>query len=153
MGCKVSTVIAAEPSVVFEACADFAKAPERVEGILNCEVLTDGPIGQGTRFRETRIMFGKEASEEMEVTQFERGKSYTVEAESCGAHYTTKFDFQPENGATRVTMEWHARPVTLMAKLMQPLGWLMSGFLRKCIEKDLESIKSYLEAPGSPAVA
>ena len=32
-----------------------------------------------------------------------------------------------------------------MAKLVAPLGWLMSGMMKKCVAKDLENIKTYIE--------
>ena len=61
---------------VFRVYSDFANAAARIDGIENIEILTDDPIGKGTRFRETRIMFGREYTEEMEITEFEQNKKY-----------------------------------------------------------------------------
>ncbi len=36
-----------------------------------------------------------------------------------------------------------------MAKLMTPLGWLMSGMMKKCMAKDFEDIKAAAEAPAT----
>ena len=49
--------IEAPPERVFEVVTDLRGAPERIRGITKMEVLTEGPIGGGTRYRETRIMF------------------------------------------------------------------------------------------------
>lgn len=152
MGMKISRWMGASPEVVFAACTDFEHAADHVEGIVSTEMLTEGPVGVGTRFRETRVMFGREATEEMEVTQFEPGKSYTLEAESCGTRYSTRMDFQAEGQGCRVTMDVEAHAVTFMAKLMSPLCWFMSGMMKKCLEQDLESIASRVETPPSAAV-
>ena len=88
---EVSIKIEASQEEVFAAVSDFGSAADRVEAILNCEVLTEGEVGVGTRFRETRKMFKKEHSEEMEVTGFDPPNSYTLSASSCGAEYTTVF--------------------------------------------------------------
>ena len=52
---------------VFAVFTDLHRAAERIRGIERLEVLTDGPVGKGTRFRETRIMFRREATEEHRV--------------------------------------------------------------------------------------
>jgi len=64
--------IEAPREVVFDAALDLHSAAENIGAITKMEVLTDGPIGLGTRFRETRVMFRKEATELMEITVFER---------------------------------------------------------------------------------
>lgn len=69
---RMSTTIQAPPERAFAAFADFPHAARSVSGIERIEMLTDGPVGAGTRFRETRIMFGREATEEMKVTRRKR---------------------------------------------------------------------------------
>lgn len=150
MGFQVSRWMAASPDAVFEACADFAGAAQRVDAIEQVEMLTDGPVGVGTRFLETRTMFGKAATEEMEVTQFEPGKSYTLEADSCGSHFVSRLDFVPEGEGCRVTMDMQARPLTLMAKLMSPMCWFMGGMMKRCLEQDLADVERHLGATPAP---
>ena len=118
-------------------------------------MLTDGPVGPGTKFRETRVMFKREATEEMEVTRYEPGKGYTLECESCGAWFASEFEFSPEGSGTRVDLEMRSRPLTFMAKLMSPIGALMSGTMKKCVEQDIEDVRKVVEAraPGGEASA
>ena len=130
---------------VFQAYSDFGNAAARVEGIEKVEILTGDSIGVGTRFRETRIMFGRESTEEMEVTEFEPYKKYTVEAYSCGAHFQTVFRFEPSGDATKLDVELNTRNVSLFAKLMSPLGFLMAGSMKKMFESDIDQLKSYCE--------
>lgn len=143
-----SREINAPPHRVFEVFSDLPNAAERISGIESVEMLTDGPVGKGTRWTETRKMMGKLSSETMTITGFDPPKSYTAEAESCGAHYTSVFTFEPAGEGTRVTMTFEGRPVSLFAKLMMPLGALMSGALKKMIAKDLDDLARYCEGGG-----
>lgn len=137
--------IAAEPARVFAALADLRGAPGRLQGIKKLEVLTDGPIGKGTRFRETRVMFGREATETMEITAFDPPRAYTVSCENHGCAYLTHIRCTPAGNGTEVEMEFSARPTGLIAKLMAPLAVLMMGSIRTCLEKDLEDIRVHVE--------
>ena len=141
----IQETINAPPDTVFAMFADFHNAEKNVSGISRIEVLADGPIGVGTRFRETRTMLGREHSEEMEITAFDSPNSYTVEAESCGCHYTSVFRFQPVDKATSVEMSFAGRPVKFTARLMMVFNFLMVGALRKCMQQDIDDLKRVIE--------
>ena len=105
----VVRTIGAPPERTFEAFSNLETAAERIRGIEKLEILQRSEsgkngIGVGTRFRETRIMFGKEATEEMEITRFEPPSGYTVEARSHGAHYVSTFSFRADGEGTRLEM-------------------------------------------------
>jgi len=141
----MSKQIDAPVETVFDLCSDLRNAAERIRGIVRLEVLTDGPIRVGTRFRETRIMMRKECTEEMEIVEFTPPRSYTVACESCGCAYRTQFRFVPDGRGTRVDFDWSWQPLTFFAKLMMPLGKLMMGTMKKCIDNDLEDMKKAAE--------
>lgn len=142
---SLSEHIEAPPEVVFEVASDFHHAAENIDGIKHLEVLSDGPIGEGTRFRETRVMFGKESTEEMEITCFDPPHSYTVEGESCGAHFLFQYRFVGDISGTNVRIQVETRPLTLFAKLMTPLSGLMIGAMKKCITSDLDDVRKAAE--------
>lgn len=146
MGCMTMTKhIEAAPGSVFDVFSDVTKAADRISGIERIEMLTDGPVGLGTRFRETRIMFKKEATEEMEFTAFEPGRSYTIGCESCGCRYAYAFHFEPDGSGTRIDIEMSYQPISFAAKLMTPLGWMMKGTLKKYMDRDLEDLRAVVE--------
>ena len=120
--------IQAPPEEVFDRTTDFANAAQVVRGIEKVEMLTDGPVGVGTRFRETRIMFGREATEEMELTTFDRPRRYELFAESHGSRYETTFDLHPIPEGTELVMTFRATPLSFFAKLM---GAVMGGMMAK----------------------
>jgi uncharacterized protein YndB with AHSA1/START domain len=63
--------IDAPPERVFAAMTDVDGYRHWMKGFVGMEKLTAGPVGAGTEWRETRRMFGREASEVFEVTAYE----------------------------------------------------------------------------------
>jgi carbon monoxide dehydrogenase subunit G len=136
---------------VFALFTDFAQAAGRIPAITKLELLTPGAIGVGTRFRETRMMFGREATEEMEITAFEPGRSYEISCHSCGAMFHTTFRFDPEGTGTIVSATFTTRALSWFAWLMKPLSALMMPMMRKCVAKDIEDLKKVAEKAKSGA--
>ncbi|QDV07593.1 Polyketide cyclase / dehydrase and lipid transport [Planctomycetes bacterium Poly30] len=146
MKLAIEETIAAPIQLVFELFTDLPHAAEHVESIQSLEVIGKGPIGKGTRFRETRVMFGKEATEEMEITAFDPPRSYRVEGISCGVQYTTVYRFEGGQRETKVSMETTSRPLTLVARVTGPiLGLMMKGAMRKAMAQDHAELKRVAE--------
>jgi hypothetical protein len=135
---------------VFAASADFAGAPARIPGIVAVEMLTAGPVGVGTRFRETRVMFGREASETMEVAEFEAGRRYLLVADSCGCRFLSEVRVEPERDGARWTLEVRSEPRSLLARVFGFAMGPMATAMRRACEKDADDLKASLEA-GTPA--
>jgi len=131
---------------VFDLFTDLEHAGENISGIDRVEILTDGPTGVGTRWRETRTMWGKEATEEMEITEFSAGDRYTAVAENFGARYLSTFRFTRNGTGTDVTMDFEVIPVSLVAKLFTPLAGLMSRSVVNCVKQDLADLKQIAES-------
>lgn len=132
---------------IFGVMTDISNSPEHISGINSVDMLSEGPVGVGTRWKETRVMFGKEATEEMWITEFVENESYTVEAESCGAKYKTLFKFEHvDNYTTDVNMEMQVTPVSFAAKLMAPLSFFMKGMVVKAIRKDIKDASAVCES-------
>lgn len=130
---------------VFQRAADLRRAHETIPAIQKIEVLTEGPIRVGTRFRETRVVFGRAHTEEMEVVAMDPPRSYALRAESCGCLYDTRLDFRPSDGGTEIAMTFQATPQTLFAKVM---GVLMKPMLKKMTAlcaQDLEALAAAAE--------
>jgi hypothetical protein len=152
-GFTVDRHIAAPPDVVFARASDFRRAPETISAIIKTDVLTDGPIRLGTRFRETRVLFGREATEEMTVTAFDPPRSYTLGAESHGSRYHTELAFTPDGQGTRVTMTFAATPLTFMSRVMSLLLRPMAKSMVKMCAKDLEDLKQAIERDSGTSTA
>lgn len=137
----VKRFIAAPRDACFEVAADFENAAHTVEDITKVEMLTDGPVSVGTRFRETRVMMGREATEEMEVTFFEPSKRYVLGAKSCGTRFESELRFEDHGSGTNAIMTIAAEAETIRAKV---LGFVMRPMMKRvmmrCIAKDLDDV-------------
>ncbi len=142
--------IAAPVEVVWDIITDLDGSQDVISGILGIERL-GGPDGYavGTRWRETRKMFGKEATEDMEVATVEPMSATTITASSHGSDYLSGFTLESSAAGTTLTMDFTGMmnaeasgSSKLMARLMGPLG---ASATRKAMQTDLEEIKAEAE--------
>jgi hypothetical protein len=129
---------------VWAVLADLDHAQERLSGVTRVQILTDGPYAVGTRWRETRRMFGSEATEEMWVAENDPLRSTVVEAVSGDTLYRTTFTLTPvEAYTTELTVTFTATaPETKGARRV--VSGLLSGLglraTRRMMERDLDDI-------------
>ena len=126
----------APPDRVWPIASDFANAPGRIRAITKVEILTPGPVGAGTRFREWR---GRQMVD-MEVVAWSPPRSYSLRGYAMGTEFTSEIRCVPDGSGTRLEMEIHVRPQTVVAKLLTPLMWLTSRLMVKSCAKDLLDI-------------
>jgi hypothetical protein len=147
-GITIKKHIQAPAGRVFAAATDFARAPEIIRSIRKVEMLTDGPLRVGTRFRETRILFSREATEELEVTSFEPPHRFALGCENHGCRFHTETTFTSNGTGTDVEMRFQATPLTLAAKMMSAaMKPMMSSVASECAG-DLDDLKAAIE--GGP---
>lgn len=146
MQVQVSKFINAPVEKVFDVFSDITQIENRIEGITKIEILSDVTSGVGTRWRETRMMFGREATEEMEISALTPNKSYEVVAESRGTKYHTIYTFTSQSDGTQVNMVFSGEAVSFAAKLMTPMAYLLKGTIRKALEKDMDELKKLCES-------
>jgi len=103
----------------------------------------------GTKWRETRVMFGKEATEVMWVTEMNKDKNYVVEAESRGTHYRSEYTFTQQADDVLVQLTFEGIPLTFGTKIMSALFFLFAGMTKKMLLKDMKSLKVLLESEKS----
>ena len=147
----ITQTVQAPVADVFAVFADLENAALRITEIVRIEKLTPGPVGVGTRFKETRVMFKREATETFEVTAFEPGAGYELTAVSCGAEFRTRFTFTLEGTGTRVDAAVQTRALSLYARLFSPLAFLMKGMMRKCLTRDLDQLRAAVETKRAAA--
>jgi hypothetical protein len=157
MGCMTSKKvvverrIAASQGAVWEALTDLRSMERVLSGVSKVEVLTDGVFGVGTRWRETRRMFGKDATEEMWVTASEPPERYVVEAESHGTRYVSEWLLQADGPATAtVRMTFTVVPTGGVTSLLaKALGRVGARAVSKAVAKDLDDVATAVEGRSS----
>lgn len=144
--CTLIKQVGAPPERVFAFLADMNNWAKSISAIKKIEVLTPGPVGKGTRFKETRVMFGKEATETMEITEWDPPRGHTIEADSCGARFISTISIERSGGGSTITMHTRTVAQTFLAKLFAPLGYLMMGMMKKAMQKDLDDLAEAINA-------
>jgi uncharacterized membrane protein len=147
MRVTVEMEIAAPRADVWRLVTDIENAPATIKAIERVEVLERPRTGiVGLKWRETRTMFGKTATEVMWVTNAVEGSHYETRAESHGSVYKTRIDLHDRHGRTCLAMTFEGEPQSVGAKIMWGLtGFLFKGATRKALAKDLEDIRDALE--------
>lgn len=133
---------------VWKAIIDFNNCPNFIESIVNLEII-DQPNDTlvGFKWKETRVMFGKEATETMWITNYVENEYYQTKAESHGSIYISKLTLEQDGGNTKLTMSFMAEPQSFFAKMFSfCLGSMMKGSMKKALLKDLNDIKIHLES-------
>jgi hypothetical protein len=94
---------------------------------------------------ETRDILGVPDSAEMEITSFERDKTYTITHHKGGVRIDTVFWFEPVGDGTKVSVEYELDSAGLPPGLLAPLNWAIAGKVRDVIGHDLAELKASLE--------
>jgi carbon monoxide dehydrogenase subunit G len=144
---KVSTQVAAPIDQVFRSFTDIERAAEKVSGIRGIEMVTPGPFGPGTKWREIRDVMGHLDSAMMEVTSFDRNRMYVITHHKGGARIDTTFSFEAVKDGTIVSIEFNLDSQGMPPGLLSPLGWAISGKIRDVLTQDLDDLKASAEKP------
>lgn len=142
--------VQASPARVWSLATDIDRWPETMSGIEGVEVLAQPDFGVGTRWRETRTLMGRQATEEMWVTALDEGRSYTVESDSHGAHYVSVFTFRPDDGGTDIELSFTGQPSSGVAKVLATVtGPLARRSVTKALQQDLDDLAAAAERTES----
>ncbi len=150
MRVSASQPIRAPRARVFEVFTDIEHCAGRIKGIKKVEITSAVRAGVGLRWRETRLMFGKDATAELEITALDAPRSYRVESRVDGTLYISTFEFAEgaDAGSTVVTWLHDSKAITFGAKFMTPLLFLFKRTMVKLMKKDLAELAGFLETPA-----
>ncbi len=147
----VTRVINAPASRVWNVVTDLAHTAEVLSQVESVQVLSDGEFGVGTRWRETRRMFGNEAAVEMEVAAVDPGQWYDVVAEDRSATYRSRIELSGQDETTVLTMTFSAEGRGAVGRALGVLtGPLTRGATEKLLRGDLADIAAAAESAGEP---
>lgn len=145
--------IDAPPEKVFAAITDLHAGGRWMPGCTKLEVLTSGPYTKGTRWRETRRMFGREATEEFEVTNLDAPRVIELHCDgrkgtSGNVDYFFRYDLQPLGPSTHLRLTSRIEPAGWFGKIMAPL---MKGVFKEALKKDHLALKAHVEGKYAKA--
>ena len=138
----VTRVINAPRERVFDVVAHIEHFSKAVPHITSVEYVTDKRRGVGTRFRETRILRGRQATTELEVTEYVENERIRLVADEGGTIWDTTFTVADSGAGTTLDMVMDAKAYKLHARIVNLLVKPMIG---KAIDGDMDAVKAYCE--------
>ena len=144
---QTAVLINAPVADIWNRITDIEHAGEIISAIDTIEVIEKPASGfTGFTWKETRTMFGKEATEVMEVTEVRENEYYITRAASHGSVYITTVAIRETAEGNELSMALNSEPQTAGGKIMTFIfGFLFKGATRKAIFQDLLDIKNFLE--------
>ena len=141
-GFEMNGWIARTPKKVFHFITASENAPKVASSDVSMVKLTEGKVGVGTRYRETRLMNGKEQSTELEVVGYEPNHRYAMKNLTEGIETIYHYNFKPEKDGTQVNLICEIKAGGIK-KLMLPL---VASILKKEDGDHLQRLKQAMEA-------
>jgi carbon monoxide dehydrogenase subunit G len=145
---SVTQHFAPPPARVFAALTDLEGAAAWMPGFVRIERVGGGAsFGPGTTWRETRKLFGREATEEFEVTACRSPRHIAVRVDgtkgsSRRGEYLFDYTLAPAPAGTEVTLRGEIRGLGLLGMLV---GRLLIGPYRRACAQDLQALARHLE--------
>ncbi|MBT3315988.1 MAG: SRPBCC family protein [Anaerolineae bacterium] len=132
---------------VWHAITDIEGSVEMISAIESIEILEKPESGiLGLKWKETRTMFGKEATEIMWITDVKENEYYQTRAENHGAVYISRLEINEVGQETKLTMGFEGEAQSFGAKIMSFLtGFMFKGATEKALKQDLIDIKAFVE--------
>ncbi|WP_167756786.1 SRPBCC family protein [Leifsonia flava] len=132
--------ITRQPAEVFEYLARFENVPRWNYAISETRKLTRGPVGVGTRYRQTRTV-PSPTTEEFEVVEIETDRRLVVVGDLASLHGRVTYELSGGDGMTKLAnlMDLTAPP---------PLGLLAhlaTRSIRSSVAANLSVLKDQLE--------
>lgn len=141
-------IVDAPPELVFDVFSDFPAYADMITDIDSIEMLTDPPVGLGTRYREVRTVAMKENTQTYEVVAFDPPHAFTLEARPEGGFCRIACSFvrQPDDSTIvifSVSVEYESFSTKVFSSIMWPL---MQTQLHAVIIQDLSELKAVAES-------
>ncbi|WP_085992280.1 SRPBCC family protein [Oceanobacillus senegalensis] len=131
----------------YRALLDLDTAKNWMQGLVRMERLDEGPMEVGSEWKETRKVFGKEASEHFEVVELNEPDKIVLRCDGTKGttgqgEYVYTYLITSSGNHTEVTLKGEIKGLTGLAKVF---GKMMAGTFKKACAKDLDALKNYLE--------
>ena len=139
----VRRTISAPVDFVFRTVAEIENFSKAIPHIVDVEFLSDVRCGVGSRFRETRLMRGREASTVLEVTEYVENERVRLVSDEGGTIWDSVFTVSPVDGGTKLTLVMEAAPYTFKSRILVPV---MKFVIRMGLVKDMDAVKEYCES-------
>lgn len=131
---------------IWAVITNFDGAAAIISGIERVEIVARPTTGLvGLWWKETRMLFGKPATVEKQITEAMENAYYTTRAEDSGFVFITTNRISGSDGSVTLTGIHETRPQGFAAKLKALPMVFFKGVIKKAILQDLNDIKKAVE--------
>ena len=131
---------------VFAFLADFENIPTWNYAIDDTSKASAGPVGVGTRYRQTRSIPSR-STEDFEVTVFQPARRLAIHGQIGPFRATISYQLEAAAGATTLVNTVELDPAQAMLRLAAPLA---APKIKAAVAQNLGKLKLLLES-GRPA--
>ncbi len=143
----VTRLVEAPVREVWRVFTDLRSRREWLSTVVAVELMSPGPFGAGTAWRETRTMAdGAEITEEFHVRECVVPERFVVESPGIGADYRMTYTFVPVTegrhvGATMVTVVQDGSPTAPAGRFLALVfGGLAARTVEGALRRDLDDL-------------
>jgi len=127
---------------VFDLVADERNEPKYNPRIVRAEMVSEGPVQVGARFRAQPRNSGAKAEMTVEIVEYDRPHRLHNIVESSYLHVDGTVTFAPVDGGTRLAWDWDMRLLGPMRVLSPVLALIGPAWERR----NWVGLKTYFEA-------
>jgi hypothetical protein len=127
---------------VFAFLADFKNIPMWNYAIEETSKTSTGPVGVGTRYRQTRSVPSR-STEDFEVTVFESASRLAIQGQIGPFRATISYVLEAKIGATTLVNSVELHPSQVMPKLLAPLA---TPRIKAAVAQNLGQLRMILES-------
>jgi uncharacterized protein YndB with AHSA1/START domain len=128
------------PEDVFAALTAIERLPEWQASAV--DAAAEGPLGEGTRIRETRRLMGREFHVVHEVTAYEPPHRFDLQSVEGPIPLSVSHTLEPSGGGTLLEVVGEAKP----RGMLRFAGAGIAKAAEAEFRRDLEKLKELLEA-------
>ena len=128
---------------VWEYLTEPEHVPEWQSSATSSHKVSDGPMGVGARLRDERRFLGRRATSEVEVTEFEPERLFTLHGLSGPVRFTVRHRLSENQGGTRLDVEAEADPGHGLGRFVRPM---IERAAEHELKGDFARLKEILEA-------
>jgi carbon monoxide dehydrogenase subunit G len=140
---QLSVEIARPVHEVWEYLIEPENVPEWQSSAHSSHKISDGPIRVGTHLEDERRFLGRRARSEVEVTEFEPERLFTLHGISGPVRFTVRHRLSETDGHTKLDVEAEADPGHGISRLTRPM---IERAAAHELKGDFQRLKQKLEA-------
>jgi uncharacterized protein YndB with AHSA1/START domain len=137
-----SVEVGRPPEDVFPWLLEEDRVPRWMGQVEEYRQLSDGPLGAGTRLRQTIELSGSRVSFELEVLRYDAPRAAEARFETNGVEVVNLYALEPSGAATRLTMSMDAKANKFSARMLIPV---VQPRLERKLTEDLERLRELLD--------